>query len=266
MIRVCSLACLLLMGPLPVICAGPAVSANDQNPGRFLEFSSEEQAELRSGGTVVWSHTLRDRDPKKLSVFSAILLPVPPQDVWTLIDDKEGACEYISDLEKCKVIARNGTEELIEQTTRPPGAPRSFTYTLRHEETFPTRMDFQRESGDLRDIIGSWVFDPVDEGRQTLLIYALHIDAGMLVPQRMIRRSQEKQLPAVLVAIRDRLAFQKQNCTTAAAAAPVVATPIASPVATPIAAPATDAPALPAPTAPNAPAITALPVSAMPTP
>jgi len=264
MIRVCFLACLLLMGPLPVICAGPAVSANDQNPGRFLEFSSEDQAELRSGGTVVWSHTLRDRDPKKLSVFSAILLPVPPHDVWTLIDDKEGACEYISDLEKCKVIARNGTEELIEQTTRPPGAPRSFTYTLRHEETFPTRMDFQRESGDLRDIVGSWVFDPVDEGRQTLLIYALHIDAGMLVPQRLIRRSQENQLPAVLVAIRDRLAFQKQNCTTAPT--PIVATPIPSPVATPIAAPAPAPTALPAPAAPAVTAIRATPVSATPTP
>jgi hypothetical protein len=256
----------LLLAALLIVSPFSLVSGSEKAPSSFREFSEADRAKLRSGETVVWTQSLRPREPKKVSVLSAILLPVPLKDAWAVIDDKEGACEYISDLEKCKVIARNGTEELIEQTTRPPGAPRSFTYTLRHEETFPTRMDFQRESGDLRDIIGSWVFDPVDEGRQTLLIYALHIDAGMLVPQRMIRRSQEKQLPAVLVAIRDRLAFQKQNCTTAAAAAPVVATPIASPVATPIAAPATDAPALPAPTAPNAPAITALPVSAMPTP
>jgi len=154
---------------------------------------------------------LRPREPKKVSVLSAILLAVPLKDAWAVVDDKEGACEYISDLEKCRIIEKNGNEELVEQTTRPPGAPRSFTYTLRHEATFPTRMDFRRESGDLRDIEGSWVFDEVDGGTKTLLIYALHIDAGMLVPQRLIRRSQEKQLPVVLIAIRDHLAVQKSQ-------------------------------------------------------
>ena len=226
--------------------AGPVVSASPsgKNPARFMEFTDAEQTKLRAGETVVWSHCLRDT--KKISVLSAILLPFSPQDAWALLDDKEGACEYISDLERCKVLEKKGNQELVEQTTRPEGAPRSFTYTLRHEATFPTRMDFSRESGDLRDIQGSWLFDPVDGGAQTLLIYALHIDAGMLVPQRMIRRSQEKELPEVLVAIRDRLASQKESGLCCGAVeipvtpvsgtvvpTPVVATPVVtSPVVT----------------------------------
>lgn len=185
------------------------VRGGETGPCKFLEFSEADQAKLRAGETVVWTQSLRPREPKRVSVLSAILLPVPLKDAWAVVDDKEGACEYISDLEKCRILEKNGNEELVEQTTRPPGAPRSFTYRLRHEASFPTRMDFRRESGDLRDIEGSWIFDQVDSGTRTLLIYALHIDAGVLVPQRLIRRSQEKQLPAVLVAIRERLAFQK---------------------------------------------------------
>lgn len=212
--------------------AASPLLAEDRNPTKFLEFSEADQEKLRAGQTVVWSHSLRPREPKKVSVLSAILLPVRLEDVWTVVDDKEGACEYISDLEKCKVIAKQGNQELVQQTTRPQGAPRSFTYTLRHEANFPTRMDFQRESGDLRDIEGCWLFDQVDNGEKTLLIYGLHIDAGVLVPQRLIRRSQEKQLPDVLVAIRERLEAQKAQglcCTpqepaaerTAPAEAPV---------------------------------------------
>jgi hypothetical protein len=200
---------------LPTVCLWftslVIVSGAEKSPCKFQEFSESDQLRLRAGETVVWSQSLRPREPKKVSVLSAILLAVPLKDAWAVVDDKEGACEYISDLEKCRIIEKNGNEELVEQTTRPPGAPRSFTYTLRHEATFPTRMDFRRESGDLRDIEGSWVFDEVDGGTKTLLIYALHIDAGMLVPQRLIRRSQEKQLPVVLIAIRDHLAVQKSQ-------------------------------------------------------
>jgi hypothetical protein len=196
----------LLLAALGSLLALTSLSAAEKSPSKFDEFTEADQLKLRSGETVVWSQSLRPREPKKLSVLSAILLPVPLKDAWAVVDDKEGACEYISDLEKCRIIAKEGNHELVEQTTRPPGAPRAFTYTLRHEANFPTRMDFRRESGDLRDIDGSWVFDQVDDGTKTLLIYALHIDAGMLVPQRLIRRTQEKQLPAVLVAIRERLA------------------------------------------------------------
>ena len=258
MIRFVFLAALLLLGSLPAVTAGPAPAVTDKNPGCFVEFSPEDQTKLRAGETVVWSHSMRDREPKKIAVLSAILLPATLQEVWSFIDDKEGACEYISDLERCKVIARNGSEDLVEQTTRPQGAPRSFTYTLRHQDTFPTRMDFHRESGDLRDIVGSWVFDPVDDGSTTLLIYALHIDAGILVPQRLIRHSQEKQLPDVLLAIRTRMAYQKQIAEKASGTVPaacpalppapaVTATPTATPAPNLVAAPEVPTVAQPTP-------------------
>ncbi len=220
------LAALLILSPFSL------VSGSEKTPSNFREFSEADRAKLRSGETVVWTQSLRPREPKKVSVLSAILLPVPLKDAWALVDDKEGACEYISDLEKCRIIAKEGNQELVEQTTRPPGAPRAFTYTLRHEANFPTRMDFRRESGDLRDIDGSWIFDQVDNGTKTLLIYALHIDAGVLVPQRLIRRSQEKQLPAVLVAIRERLAAHQAQglCCTPPDCVPVTASGTTPPV------------------------------------
>jgi len=73
---------------------------------------------------------------------------------------------------------------------------------------------------------------------KTLLIYALHIDAGMLVPQRLIRRSQEKELPEVLVAIRDRLASQKASgLCCGAVEVPLDAPPVVAVPVTPVVAP-----------------------------
>jgi len=189
--------------------ASASASASDPHPTEFLRFPDAEKSQLRAGKTVTWCQPLADA--RKSSVHCAILLPMRPADVWALIDDKESACDYLSDLQSCKVLRKEGNEELIEQTTKPAGSPKSFTYLLRHESSPPERMDFRRESGDLRHIEGSWVFDPVDDGSQTLLIYALHIDAGPLMPQKILRLSQQKRLPEVLVAIRERLTVHQKE-------------------------------------------------------
>ncbi len=186
----------------------PGIPAAEANPTRYADFDPAQKSDLRAGQTVTWCQPLADE--RKCSVHSAILLSMRPADVWALIDDKEGACHYIDDLQSCTVLRKDGNRELIRQTTRPAGSPKSFTYLLNHEAHFPERMEFRRESGDLRNIEGSWVFDPVDNGTKTLLIYALHIDAGILIPQKLVCRTQQKRLPEVMVAIRERLVSQQK--------------------------------------------------------
>jgi ribosome-associated toxin RatA of RatAB toxin-antitoxin module len=198
----------ILATALAACSCAAALTAAESHPTEFLRFPDAEKTLLRAGKTVTWCQPLAD--PRKTAVHCAILLPMRPADVWALIDDKESACDYLDDVQSCKVLRKEGNQELIEQTTKPAGSPKAFTYRLRHESSPPERMDFRRESGDLRHIEGSWIFDPVDGGTQTLLIYGLHIDPGPLLPQKIVNRSQQKRLPEVLLAIRERLSSQQK--------------------------------------------------------
>ena len=170
----------------------------------FQTFSTEAQAKLRTGEVLVWN----DKSGKKRFVHSAVLLDHPLAQVWALLDDKEASPTIIPSVRSAKLISREANVCVIAQETEAPGTGRTFSYMLQHTLTYPSKVDFVRLSGDLRHIEGCWFFDPVDDGKKTLLVYDLHLDAGMLVPQGFIANSQMKALPGIMTSIRTKLASQ----------------------------------------------------------
>jgi len=167
----------------------------------FGEFTVEDQAKLRSGEILTWG----EKDGKKRFVLSAAVLGHPIDQVWALLDDKESAPAFIPNVRSAKILSREGNVVEIAQETVVPGTMNTFTYTLRHTTTYPNRVDFVRLSGDLRHIEGAWVLEALDDGSSTLLVYRLHLDAGLLVPQAFVANSQMKSLPGILLAIRNTL-------------------------------------------------------------
>jgi ribosome-associated toxin RatA of RatAB toxin-antitoxin module len=167
----------------------------------FAEFIAEDQAKLRSGEVLTWG----EKDGKKRFVLSAALLAHPIDHVWALLDDKESAPTFIPNVRSAKILSREGNVVELAQETLVPGTNNTFSYILRHTSTYPNRVDFVRLSGDLRHIEGAWILESVDDGAFTLLVYRLHLDAGLLVPQAFVANSQMKSLPGILAAIRDTL-------------------------------------------------------------
>lgn len=170
----------------------------------FLSFSTVDQDRLRAGEVLVWN----DKVEKKRYVHAAVLLDHPVEQVWALLDNKEATPTFIASVKSAQVVSRENNVCVISQETEAPGTGRTFRYLIQHTLTYPQRVDFVRLSGDLRQIEGCWFFDPIEEGKKTLLVYDLHLDAGMLVPQGFIVGSQMKSLPVIMTSIRSTLAAQ----------------------------------------------------------
>jgi ribosome-associated toxin RatA of RatAB toxin-antitoxin module len=172
----------------------------------FLSFSAEDQARLKAGEVVAWT----DKVDKKHFVHVAVVLDHPLDQVWSLIDDKEAAPTFIATLRSAKLLSREANVCVIAQETETLGAGRTAKYVVEHTSTYPQLVAFRRLRGDFRHIEGNWFFDPIDEGakKKTLLVYDLHVDAGLLIPQSLIANSQMKSLPIVMTSIREKLATQ----------------------------------------------------------
>jgi ribosome-associated toxin RatA of RatAB toxin-antitoxin module len=183
----------------------------------LLEFTPQEQTQLKAGEVLLWE----GRDGKKRFSTAAILLDHPIEQVWALVDEKEAMPSYIANLRQARLLSREANVCLIAQETEASG--RTFNYVMEHVLTYPQKVNFRRLRGDFRHIEGCWSFEPVEEGRKTLLVYTLHLDAGVLVPQSFIVSSQMKALPQIMSSIRTKLASQVWPPASAGAAA--VSTP-----------------------------------------
>lgn len=179
----------------------------------FADFTDAQKQLMQNGQCLVW--TYEDPTSRKQFTCTATLMDAPLADVWALIEDKESSPSYFTNILASKIVGREGDSVLVYQETRPVGIAKSFKYIIRHHPTPYRRVDFERVSGDLRHIEGSWHFEPVEEGRKTLVVYQLHIDMGVLFPQALVVRNQKQRLPVVMGEIRKRLADLKEKAATA---------------------------------------------------
>jgi ribosome-associated toxin RatA of RatAB toxin-antitoxin module len=162
-------------------------------------------AVVQAGEVVVLKpDTSQDDGPRH--VVAGILIDAPVKTVWDSIADKEGAPQYVENLKSARILEKNSEYMLIEQKMKLSILLPSFTYVVRHTPIPYSRVDFVRESGDMKHIEGYWKFVPVADGEKTLLIYSLYVDPGPLIPQAIIRGSMKKSLPDVLRILQKRCA------------------------------------------------------------
>ncbi len=135
-------------------------------------------------------------------VQAAILIDSPVQRVWDVIIDCERAPEFMPDLKSCKFLQRTEDTAIIEQEVKVSRFLPKTTYIYRSTYQKFKRIDFKRISGDLKDLEGSWVFESVGGGQQTIVVYSVFLDPGFFAPKWLVREILRKNLPDVLLALR----------------------------------------------------------------
>lgn len=164
--------------------------------------------ELQGGEPVLLTEASKTAKGAKKRILAGIIIDAPVKAVWDVICDKEAAPGYIEDLKRSKILEKGVENGIgfhrVEQDMK-MGLLGTFNYTVKHRHQPYDRIDFKRESGDLKDIEGYWEFVPLKGGDKTLLIYQLHIDPGLLIPGPVIRNSLKKSLPDALIGIRNRV-------------------------------------------------------------
>ncbi|PHS42056.1 MAG: hypothetical protein COA91_01470 [Robiginitomaculum sp.] len=147
---------------------------------------------------------------KKMAfIQSVILIPAPPEAVWSVLTDCARAPSYIPGLKTCEVLdtAPDGLWDIHRHVTKISAFLPKMISEVRSEYTYPTSIRFKRIGGNVDVNQGAWTLRPdaygLDASRlATIVIYTSHVSSKSVVPDRTIRKSMEKNIPKVMSALR----------------------------------------------------------------
>lgn len=137
-------------------------------------------------------------------VRASILIPVPPSVVWSVMKDCDNAPRFVPNLRACSIesTSRDGSSDIRRHRIAwlagfPPVSIR-FASRYRSEQ----EIQFERISGDIAQMTGSWVLEPRNNGASTLLTYNAYLVPTRLMPSGLVRSALRRDTPKILEAVR----------------------------------------------------------------
>lgn len=122
--------------------------------------------------------------------------------------DCDRAPEYVPGLDACRIIeaSEDGSSDLREHRLHWISFLPSLTLRFRSDYVAEQEITIKRVSGDLKDMQGTWRFEPIDDGRATRLHYDFRIVPSTLLPAGLVRSGLVRDTPKVLEAVRTEVA------------------------------------------------------------
>jgi len=136
-------------------------------------------------------------------VQAAILLDVPVKKVWDLIVDCPNAAKSIRNLKHCAILERHEGWDIIEQRVNLSSLLPDINCRFRADYTPLQEIRFKSIGGDLKELEGRWVFRRANGEGKTVLLYSVYVNPGFFIPQWVVRWLLQKDLPDLLISIRD---------------------------------------------------------------
>lgn len=145
------------------------------------------------------------------SATAAVLVDAPPSAVRAVVEDGDRAADFQESLVASRVVERTEDSIVLEQTVKV--GLQKVTYRVRQYPRSPRLMDFELESGELKEMDGFWRYLPVsDEGETaTLLVYRLSLKPLIPLPGFLVQKSIARNLPNTLRAVRDETTRRAAN-------------------------------------------------------
>lgn len=171
--------------------------------GTPVPFSEQELAHMAKGGVVIMVD--ESEGVQKGRVQAAILIKSPARQIWKVMNDCDGAPEYVPGLRSCKILQHDDHSDVIEHRVKFTWLLPTMTYVFRAEYQEFSRIEFRKVGGELRELEGTWILEPVNNGQETNVIYSVYLDPGFFVPQWLVRHLLRGDLPDLLKALRNRV-------------------------------------------------------------
>ncbi|RJX35359.1 MAG: hypothetical protein C4525_04265 [Desulfarculus sp.] len=166
-------------------------------------FTAPEEQRLVQGQVVVNSQPGQGGRPDR--VQAAIIIPASAQRVWDTLLDCAGAPQFVPGLQECRILQRQPSADLVQHRVKFSWLIPEVTYVFLARYQKWRSIQFERISGDLEEMQGSWLLLSRDQGRRTLLVYSVFLDPGFLVPQWLVSLIMEADLPDLMLAVRKRV-------------------------------------------------------------
>ena len=135
---------------------------------------------------------------KKTFVVAQTIIHASPQVVFAVLSDYPKAAENFSYLKKCQVVSSGAQSKQIAFDAIALSGAVTLSYVLDIKETPPYLIEFARRSGAFKQNEGYWKLEAKDSGKQTLVTFAKHIDAGMLVPKWFVVKELTSTAPKIM--------------------------------------------------------------------
>jgi hypothetical protein len=145
-----------------------------------------------------------DSSEQSGSATATVRIHASPEVVWNLITSCPEAMGLIPGLMACNVLetAPDQSWQRIRHVMNYSWYVPIVTYEIRATYQKPTHVAFERISGDLRVLRGSW--DLQGDGEFTLAHYTVDLAPGFWVPRWVVHAALRRDLPKLLRALRSR--------------------------------------------------------------
>ncbi len=147
------------------------------------------QAKSKTENTEV--SYIKDQD-KKNWVQAKVVIDAPPSIVWDTVHDER---KKDPDLAYSKVLSQKDNHAILEQKFQLIPVFGTSVCKMSNDEVPGKRIDYKLLHSDrFKAMEGSWVLNPIDNGKKTELVLSTHIDLGIPAPESMMNNVTGKKL------------------------------------------------------------------------
>lgn len=170
------------------------------------------QQRLTAGEVVVASAI--DAAHGRGRVRAAVRIQASPEAIFAVVTDCQDALSFVPGLKHCRLMDRaaDGSWQDVEHDVRYSWMLPSVRYVFRARYERPSRIDFHRVSGDLKEEEGTWLLTRTPDGAATVVEYEVYLDPGFWIPHALVTRSLRRDIPAVLTGLRECLEHDAGKC------------------------------------------------------
>lgn len=168
-----------------------------------VRIDAEAARQLRTG-EVILAITPDESGEADGHITAVIDIAAPPPKVYAVMVDCARAMKFVDQLTMCKVLetSADGSYDIREHHSRWLAIMPEMVSVFRSDYVPDREIRFSRVSGDLKFLQGSWLLQPMANGRATRLFYDARVGVDVPVPAFMIRASLESDVRRLLKALR----------------------------------------------------------------
>jgi len=189
--RVATIAALgaLLAGPLRAAAPEPDLS--------WIDRAALDRGEVQ----VLAEHT----DHGVVRMRFAVKVSAPVTRLWDVLKDCPASAEYTPNIVSCRSLEMldDGRAELFTQTVKVAFFLPTFDHVFRLDYDPYSHVGVHRVSGPIDVLDGNWWLVPQTDGT-ILLLNELALDIGLPIPRFILRAAMHREVPKMLLGIRDR--------------------------------------------------------------
>lgn len=182
--------------------------------------SPSQLEQLDEGAIITEGDVATDR--AVAAVRAAIRIKASPEQVFLTLTDCSRALRFVPHLKRCKVLetAPDGSWQNVEQQVDYGWLAPRADYVFHAEYEKFSRIRFSNVRGDFHENRGVWTFQPLDEGRSTLVTYEAVVAPAFYVPRWIMRKMLKRDLPDLMRGLRTHAEAVRSAAATSTPAPP----------------------------------------------